>query len=361
MSTVTATAPTYGIDNGVRHLITTQNLAELGLDWPTLQTFLASPSLKINDQSPDGISINESTFGNYSGPTASQLGWLLYMNVGQPEIEQRANIIQPPADVLSIRTYANRSGDTRTFNESIGFTVSNTFSWSLQGTAQLTFGGSATASMTAQLQKSLASSFALMDSSTHTTSNTHINHNHEDNIGTEDQSQTSDASQTQQTTTATDTITGTGSATGTGKVDAQLMLGITGSISGSLTTSWTSTSSLSGDIVGNSQVQTIATQRRQVQQYTYTLPVTTAGFVALHYPEPVPVGDTPPQDPSQEKVNVIARNVAYLNNLRPTGQPFLVKGLAETVSALEVDHAVFAADPINAANSALNIKQPRYL
>ncbi|MCG1020023.1 hypothetical protein, partial [Mycetohabitans sp. B4] len=103
MSTVTATAPTYGIDNGVRHLITTQNLAELGLDWPTLQTFLASPSLKINDQSPDGISINESTFGNYSGPTASQLGWLLYMNVGQPEIEQRANIIQPPADVLSIR------------------------------------------------------------------------------------------------------------------------------------------------------------------------------------------------------------------------------------------------------------------
>ncbi|MCG1020003.1 hypothetical protein, partial [Mycetohabitans sp. B4] len=194
-------------------------------------------------------------------------------NVGQPEIEQRANIIQPPADVLSIRTYANRSGDTRTFNESIGFTVSNTFSWSLQGTAQLTFGGSATASMTAQLQKSLASSFALMDSSTHTTSNTHINHNHEDNIGTEDQSQTSDASQTQQTTTATDTITGTGSATGTGEVNAQLMLGITGSISGSLTTSWKSTSSLSGNIGGNSQVQTIATQRRQVQQYTYTLPV----------------------------------------------------------------------------------------
>ncbi|WP_239161223.1 hypothetical protein [Chromobacterium violaceum] len=103
MSTVTATVPTYGIDNGIRHLLTPQNLVELGLDWPTLQAFLAAPGLQINGQSPDGISINEPIFGNYSGPSAAALGWMAYMNVGEPLIEERANITQPPADVLSTR------------------------------------------------------------------------------------------------------------------------------------------------------------------------------------------------------------------------------------------------------------------
>jgi len=349
MSTVTSTVPTYGIDNGIRHLVTAQNLAELSLDWTALQTFLASPSLQINGQSPDGISINESTFGNYSGPTAAALGWMAYLNIGEPEIEQRANIIQPAADVLSTRTYANRSGDTRTFTDSIEFAISNTFSWSLEATAQLTFGGSATAEMTVELQKSLANSLAS------TTSATHIIHNHPDDIGTQDNSET-DA-----TTTSTVTETGTGSATGTGEVDAHLMLGITGSVSGSLTTSWDSTSSLSGDIGATSRVQTMATQRRQITQYIYTLPVDLAGYVALHYAQPVPVLESPPQTQSSTPVNVIARNIAYLNNLAPTGQPYITKGMAETVSALEVDHTVFASEPISAANSSLNVQQPHYL
>ncbi|SUX35482.1 hypothetical protein [Chromobacterium violaceum] len=349
MSTVTATAPTYGIDNGVRHLLTPQNLAELGLDWPTLQAFLASPSLQINGQSPDGISINESIFGNYSGPSAAVLGWMAYMNVGEPLIEERANVIQPPADTLSTRVYANRSGDPRSFNESVQFTVSNTINWSLEGTAQLTFGGKASAAMTVQLQQSLASSLAQM------TANTHIQHNHRDNVGTEDQSLTAT------TTTNTVTETGTGSATGTGEEFAQLMLGITGAVGGSLTTSWTSNSSVSGSVAAASRVETMVTQRRQIRQYIYQLPIDVAGYVALHYPLPVPVGDSPPQAPSTAKVNVIARNISSLSNLLPAGQSYRSTGMAETVSALAVEHTVFASEPISAANNALSIDRPHFL
>ncbi|MBV8603086.1 MAG: hypothetical protein JO224_00220 [Pelomonas sp.] len=349
MSTVTATAPTYEIDNGVRHLLTTQNLAELGVTWDSLQTFLASPYLQINGQSPDGISINESTFGDYSGPTAAALGWMAYMNVGEPLIEVRADIVQPPADVLSSRVYVNRSGESRAFDESIDFTISNTISWTLQATAQLTFGGRASAALTVELQKSLESSLA------RTTSTTHIEHNHPNGDGTEDQSMTAT------TTTTTTTDTGTGSATGTAEEFAQLMLGITGSVGGSLTTSWTSRSSLSGGIVANGRVETMATQRRQIRQFIYTLPIDVAGYVALHYAQPVPVGDSPPQAASSTEVNVIARNIAMLNNLLPAGQSYLSKGIAETVSTLAVEHTVFATEMVYPVAGDLNQDRPHYL
>ncbi|WP_239161222.1 hypothetical protein [Chromobacterium violaceum] len=116
----------------------------------------------------------------------------------------------------------NQSGSPTSFNDEIDFTVSNTFNWSLEGTAQLTFGGSASAAMTVELQQSLASSLA------QTMANTHIDHNHQNDVGTEDRHET------ETVTTNTTTETGTGSATGTGEVDAQLLLGITGSVSGSL-------------------------------------------------------------------------------------------------------------------------------
>ncbi|WP_225547727.1 hypothetical protein [Chromobacterium violaceum] len=349
MSTVTATVPTYGIDNGIRHLLTPQNLVELGLDWPTLQAFLATPGLQINGQSPDGISINESIFGNYSGPSAAALGWMAYMNVGEPLIEERANITQPPADVLSTRVYVNQSGSPTSFNDEIDFTVSNTFNWSLKGTAQLTFGGSASAAMAVELQQRLESSLA------RTTANTHIQHNHAHDVGTEDRHET------ETVTTNTTTETGTGSATGTGEVDAELLLGITGAVSGSLMTSWVSNSAISGDIAAASRVETMVTQRRQIRQYIYQLPIDVAGYVALHYPLPVPVGDSPPQAPSTAKVNVIARNISSLSNLLPAGQSYRSTGMAETVSALAVEHTVFASEPISAANSALSIDRPHFL
>ncbi|WP_434629695.1 hypothetical protein [Chromobacterium sp. CV08] len=349
MSTVTATIPSYEIDNGIRHLLTPQNLIELGLTWEALQTFLAAENLKIDGQSPDGISINESVFGNYSGPNAATLGWMAYLNVGEPLIEERADVIQPPADILSTRVYANRSGEARQFSESVEFAISNTISWSLAGTANLTFGGRANAVLTAQLQESLANSLA------NTTSNTHIQHDHPDNEGSEDQSQTA------QTTTATTATTATGSSSGTGEVFAHLLLGITGAVSGSVTTGWASNSSLSGNIAATSRVETMVSQRRQVKQYIYELPINVAGYIALHYPEPVPVGDTPPQAASTEKVNVIARNISRLNNLLPAGKAYRSKGIAETVSSLDVEHTVFATEPIYAANNELSIKRPHYL
>ncbi|MGC0155361.1 hypothetical protein ACPRNU_23110, partial [Chromobacterium vaccinii] len=333
---------------GVRHLITPQNLNELGLTWDALQTFLAADGLKVDGQSPDGISINESIFGNYSGPSASTLGWMAYLNVGEPLIEERSNIIQPPADVLSTRVYVNRSGEARSFDESVEFSISNTISWSLEGTAQLTFGGSASAALTVKLQQSLESSLA------NTTSNTHIEHNHPEEEGTEDQSKTA------QTVTTTTTNTGTGSATGTAEVFAQLMLGITGSASGSLTTSWTSSSSLSGLIVPG-RVETMVTQRRQVRQFIYELPIDVAGYVALHYPNPVPVTDVPPQSPTPETSNVIAHNLAALGNLLPAGQPYRSLGIVETVSALNVEHSVFATEPLYPVPDGLNIARPHYL
>ncbi|MGD1824083.1 hypothetical protein A203_02070 [Chromobacterium violaceum] len=243
----------------------------------------------------------------------------------------------------------NQSGSPTSFNDEIDFTVSNTFNWSLEGTAQLTFGGSASAAMTVELQQSLASSLA------QTMANTHIDHNHQNDVGTEDRHET------ETVTTNTTTETGTGFATGTGEVDAQLLLGITGSVSGSLTTSWASNSAISGDIAAASRVETMVTQRRQIRQYIYQLPIDVAGYVALHYPLPVPVGDSPPQDPSAAKVNVIARNIVYLNNLLPAGQSYRSMGIAETVSALAVEHTVFASEPISAANSALNIALPHFL
>lgn len=141
------------------------------------------------------------------------------------------------------------------------------------------------------------------------------------------------------------------------------MLGITGSVSGSLTTSWTSHSSVSGDIPAGNRVETMVTQRRQVKQYTYELPITFAGYVALHYPDPIPVLESPPQDrdPANAPTNVIARNIQYLGLVR-SGEYFRPKGIAETVSALDVEHTIFAPERIAPApNEQLSKKRLHYL
>lgn len=57
----------------------------------------------------------------------------------------------------------------------------------------------------------------------------------------------------------------------------------------------------------------------------------------------------------------VDRYIVYLNNLLPAGQSYRSMGIAETVSALAVEHTVFASEPISAANSALNIALPHFL
>src|SRR5690349_19986195 len=104
---------------------------------------------------PVGLSLTQSSFGRFRG-SAFNVGRLGYMNLGEPLIEERGNISQPPPNTFSSRAYVNRSQTSEmTFTDSVFFTVSNGVTWSLQGDAKLTFGGSVGASLQLQLQNQL--------------------------------------------------------------------------------------------------------------------------------------------------------------------------------------------------------------
>jgi hypothetical protein len=160
---------------------------------------------------------------------------------------------------------------------------------------------------------------------------------------------TSDMGATNQMTNGT-TFTIQGTATGTAELHAQLMLGITASVSGQLSTSWTSTSQVSGDVKPNSRVQTIATQRRTRKQYIYEIPVTFSGFLAVRYDVPTNVL-SPPQPASPGLNNVVARDINRIG-LANNGN-FRLKGWAEVVSALDVHHTVFESEALTYSPRAL--------
>ena len=355
----------YDVDNFKRRLITTTNLAELGITPDVIQSILLSklpllsrvlvdsnkrPILNEKGQQitiwPNGISINETTFGSYSGPTAADLGWMAYLGVGAPLIEERANIIQPVADVLSTRTYENRALVDRQFSDTLDFTIGNTISWSLAGSSDFTFAGKVSGELQAQLSKTLELSLAtsIANASTQSHTRTDIMHAHKDNMGPENQDANlqSTTNTTTNTETFTESFTGTGTATGAGELMAQLMLGITGSISGSLTTTWNSSSTVSGNIPAGTSVETMATQRRQVKQYTYELPITFGGYIALHYEGLViPFGEAySPQLNQIDPSNVVTREINTLGLVK-SGKYFRPMGIAETVSTLDVSHVIF--------------------
>ncbi len=345
---------TYYIDRYKRHLLTGQNLVELGIA-DAVDGILMGDKVKVGGVAPDGLSINESFFGAYMGQTAAKLGRMAYMDIGEPLIEERADIVQPPPDVLSSRTYENRSRYRRDFKDIVEFSVSNTVSWSLRGTGQLTFGSRTSAELEAQLQKNL------QHSSMQAKSHTDIDHNHRDNSGGETQDQTESSVSDSETGTAS------GTASGTGELFAQLMLGITGSVSGSVTASSTSSSEMSGVISWSeadlpSRMKAIVTQRRQVRQYFYELPITLAGFVVLHYPRPVTASAASTGLPGEQSGDYIAMGIANLGlgTYRP-------KGIAETVSAIHVDHTLFHVDEwgfdrkMKTGEEAFETVRPHYL
>jgi hypothetical protein len=297
---------------------------------------------------PTGFSLNKVRYGDYpeKEKTAQQRGWFAYMNVGIPLIEERSDIVQPPPDVICEQTYVNRTDpEPVQWTNTVEFSISNTISWSLQGDIQLTFG----ARSTAQLQNSIQHSLAQK------TSSTNINHNHKDNVGSEKQDQT------EQTTTDTTTTT----ATGTGELFAQLMLGVTASVSGSLTTSWKLTSSLSGTIDTRAFVR--ATQRRQVKRFDYEIPIVFGGYVALYYPEPVAFASITPAagmdlwqrtrvqtlDPkatTQPKFTQIIVHPIDILGLIKDGENFTQIGMAEVVSVLAGEHEVFELEHLQHGN-----------
>lgn len=332
----------YSLETTRRQPLTEQNLKELCID-EYINKYLNDQNSPIEFASaldaktgqpvkPIGISINEMRYGKFpdSAPTAADRGWISYMNLGEPLIEERSDINQPTPDVLSSRVYVNRSASYPCkFEDTVEFTVSNTISWSIEGSLQLTFG----ARTAAELQKMIEAKYDVHS--------LHKKHNHKDEQGTEDEDGTNQTFTSQET------------ASGTAELSAQLMLGITGSVSGSLTTSWNSQSTISGDVAVNSRVVTRATQRRIMKQYWYQIPVTFAGYFAAIYENPVYIKDASVQPTTSSSfANIIALNIASENKLvqSPGGGLFrtvILKGTADKVSTLAVEHTVFEQEALS--------------
>lgn len=363
---------TYTVDPAKRRIITVKNMEELGITAELIQNFLNKkvPDLKrvqvdkngktVLDNNkeiplwPVGVSINDKKFGNFPDPNAAQRGWMGFFEIGAPLFEERSNIIQPVADIISTRTYENRSAETRQFSDTIEFTVGNTINWALGSTGSTTFSGKIAGELQGQISKtietilteSLSNSLAKYDSNTIT--NTKHIHNHKDNQGTQTVSSAANQSASTATTNFTFTnsnrlsFTGTGTAIGRGELAAELGLSLTGTISGTVTTSWKSSSNVSGNIPANSRVETSATQRRQVKQFTYEVPITFDGFIALNYGELViPISSSNgPLPSSAPPAKVIPVSISFLE-LVEKDKLYRPKGIAETVSALDVNHTIF--------------------
>lgn len=359
----------YSLVNARRQPLTKKNLRELNIE-QTWQSLLNHPNLVYVDSSgvkhkPVGFSVNKSSFGAFSG-TAFERGWLAYMNLGEPLIEVRGDIAQPPPDTFSSRTYVNRSSDEMTFTDSVDFTISNGVTWSLHGDAKLTFGGSISASLQLQLQNQLRLDLqsqlaaSCQNGTANKNANTVTNKNSKDSIGADNANTTEASVSSSATNSSSNTMTNSvgfttsGSATGNASLNAQLALGIAATVGGSLTTSWVSKSQISGKVPANSRVQTLVTQRRTRKQYTYEIPVTFSGLIAVQYAVPVAVL-APPQPGTYPGLNhTVARDINDLD-LAPGG--FRLHGLAEVVSALDVHHTLLDVEALTISRQTLH-KQP---
>ncbi|MEU1289861.1 hypothetical protein [Kitasatospora sp. NPDC005856] len=376
----------YNLDRAKRRPLTKKNLRELGIE-QTWQAILDHPGLVYVDDygvkhKPVGFSMNKSSFGTFPG-TAHQLGWLAYMNLGEPLIEERRNLHQPPPDTFSSRSYVNRSRTAEMdFTDSVEFTVSNAVTWSLQGESQLTFGGSVSAELQLQLQNQLQVDLQaqlqgqlgaqlgtqLQNTMENKCTNTVTNENSKDDIGVDtangtengvNNSVTNSASASAEasaSSSVTDSVafTTTGSATGNAQLNAQLVLGITGSVSGTLTTGWMSNSQISGKVPPGSRVETLVSQRRTRKQYSYEIPVTFSGLLAVQYDVPVAVLSPPQPGEYPGLARLVARDIADLDL---AGGGFRMKGLAEVVSALEVHHTMFDGESLTDSEREL-FKKP---
>ncbi|WP_280276828.1 hypothetical protein [Nocardia wallacei] len=306
---------------------------------------------------PVGFSLNKVRYGDFPDDeaTAHQREWYTYMNMGVPLIEERSDIQQPPPDVIYQNTFVNRTDPKPvTWTATVEFLIANEISWQLQGQVQLTFAAKTTASLQQQLQKSMAAS----ESQTTTMKNSR------DNVGVDNASQT----QTTNTTTAT------GTATGTGELSAQLMLGITSSIGGKLTTQFRSSLQLSGKIDTRAVVR--ATQRRKISRFDYELPITFGGYIALYYDEPVEFGSLTSKDRAarrkaqtrddsgrtepEQYYQIIAHDIDVLELIEDGREYLSQKGEAEIVSTFAGEMEVFELESLTLSDG-VNEKTEAYL
>lgn len=359
---------TYTVDAAKRRIITVKNMEELGITDGFLQDFLdkkvpALKRVKVDDKGrpvldsknqqiplwPVGVSINDRKFGNFPDPNAAQRGWMAFFEIGAPLFEERSNIIQPVADVISTRAYENRSAEIRQFSDTIEFAIGNTINWTLSGLGSLTFGGEIEGELQAEISKTIEKRLEESLANSLEKRLNHINHNHKDDVGTEDESEVTTATETTSTTSSMVSFTATGTAIGRAELHAEIELSLTGTVSGTVTTSWNSSSNVSGNIAPSSRVETLATQRRQVKQFTYEIPITFDGFIALNYDElvlPIVDGNGPPLANSSTPSKVIPVSVSHLE-LVEKNKLYRPQGVAETVSALDVNHTIFETKPLN--------------
>ncbi|MFE2970404.1 hypothetical protein ACFXKC_43520 [Streptomyces sp. NPDC059340] len=360
----------YNLERAKRQPLTKKNLRELNIE-QTWQSILDHPNLVYVDDhgvqhKPVGFSVNKSSFGAFPG-CAFQLGWLAYMNLGEPLIEERCNISQPPPDTFSSRTYVNRSqASPMTFTDSVDFTVSNGVTWSLHGEAKLTFGGSVGAQLQLMLQNQLKMDLQtqlqmqLQNEVANKNANTMTNKNSKDNMGVDNANATETGVRNAATNSVANAVTNSvafttqGSATGSAMLNASLLLGISASVGGSLTTSWASKSQISGQVPPDSRVETLVTQRRCRKQYCYEIPVTFSGLIAVKYDVPVAVLSPPQPGDHPGLDQLVARDIGDIDL---AGGGFRMKGLAEVVSALEVHHTLFDGESLSDSQRALH-KQP---
>nr|WP_199162074.1 hypothetical protein [Elizabethkingia sp. ASV34] len=365
---------TYTVDAAKRRILTVNNMEELGLTDEFFQNLLKEklPQLmkyKTDEKGnyvldsknnyislwPVGVSINDKKFGEFPDPNAAQRGWISFFEIGAPLFEERSDIIQPTADVISTRAFENRLDVAQRFSDTIEFRIENTINWSLSSTGSILFEGKLAGELKGEisqsiettLTESLADIIANADSNTHT--QTHHDHNHKDNIGSEDISADENGSVETTTTDSTSStenevsFEGKGTAIGRGELIPRLGLYLTGTISGTVTTGWASSSNVSGDIAANARVETLATQRRQVRQFTYEMPVTFDGYIGLNYDElvrPAQDGNGPLSDFAPAKI--VPDQISVLDLLdKNRNKLYRLVGIVETVSILDVNHTVF--------------------
>ncbi|MEV8017281.1 hypothetical protein AB0O76_13205 [Streptomyces sp. NPDC086554] len=349
----------YNLERAKRQPLTKKNLRELGIAQAS-ESILGHPSLVYVDDygvrhKPVGFSVNKLRFGDFTGSSAFDLGWLAYMNLGEPLIEERRNISQPPPDTFSSRTYVNRSRSEMDFTDSVDFTVSNGATWSLTGDTKLTFGGNVSAQLQLQLQLQLGLNLQaqlqtqLKNEMTNKNSNTMTSKNSPESVGMDNANGVDMGMTNGMTNSASGSVTGstafttTGSASGTAGLNAALAQGVAASVGGSLTTSWASKSQISGKVPPGSRVETLVTQRRTHKQYTYEIPVTFSGLLAVEYKVPVAVLSPPQREDYPGLGRLVARDISDIG-LANGG--FRMKGLAEVVSALEVHHTMFDSESL---------------
>lgn len=199
---------------------------------------------------PTGFSINNQRYGDYpeSERTAKERGWYAYINKGVPLIEERSDIVQPRPDVISEQIYVNRTDpDPMRWESSVEFSIENQINWSLEGNVELTFGDLASGTLEQAIE-------VMKESTTEKMVGAEVA-----NLHSKDRTGIDTKAYTESTASETNAITSISTGSGTGEVSADLVLGLLGQVSGSLTTGWKQTSTLSGDVA--SRVVVRATQR----------------------------------------------------------------------------------------------------